>query len=89
MPKSLSGLGSDPDTGITAMGILLPYAPGGITTTILTHARLMATTDLAGSLVASLSAPARGIAGIGVAVDTMVAVATTAVDMAESDIAVA
>jgi len=72
------------------MGIPLLSVRGGITTTILTPARLMATTDLAGLWVASSSARARGIAATGVAADTMVvAVDTTAaVDTAELDIVV-
>jgi hypothetical protein len=71
------------------MGIPLLSVRGGITTTILTRARRMATMARAGSSVASLSALARGIAGTGVA-DFMAAVDTTAaVDTAELDIAVA
>lgn len=80
MPKWQSGSESDPDTGITATATLIPLlsAHGAITTTIPMRARLMATTDRAGSWVDSLLAPARGITGIGVAVDIMAAEATTA-----------
>ena len=59
--------------GITATGIPLLSVSGATTTTIRTHARLMATTARAGSSVASLSAPARGITATGDAVATMVA----------------
>ena len=75
---------------IRGMGTDLPLALMAITTILLTPARLMATTDLAGLWVASSSARARGIAATGVAADTMVvAVDTTAaVDTAELDIVV-
>src|SRR5258707_325474 len=66
------------DTVITATDTPPLSARGGITTIILTHARPTATTGRAGSSVASSSAPAPGITGIGVAVDTTVAAATMA-----------
>lgn len=77
---------------ITATGIptRLRSAAGATILIIPTLARLTATTARAGSSVASLSAPARGIAATGVAVDTMVAEGTmVAVDTtAEPGIAV-
>ncbi len=60
------------------MGIPLLSVRGATTTTIPTHARLMATTARAGSSVASLSGLALGITDIGDAVATMVAADTMA-----------
>jgi hypothetical protein len=64
-------------TGTTVTVLLL--VRGGITTITHTRARLTASTDLAGSSVASLSGLVPGITGTGAGAATMAAAGTTVV----------